>query len=215
MFEQKCLWTCTMTVAEQAIAVAVEISGAVQTTAEQVAAETAEISGAAQTVAEQATAGAAEISGAAQPVAEQATAVAAKISSATAATELLARPGFAGSDRYRQMFGGPKTDVMAAKTEATVTKSDSWREWHERLETKHPGMLVGRTPKRSVKVGAMEGMWWHVANAAMKQLHHLAPAVGDAPAHEMAYSVLTEIRRAQHSNSQVKLKLQSARWKML
>ena len=76
-------------------------------------------------------------------------------------------------------------------------------------------MLTGRTSKRSVKVGAVEGMWWHVANAAMKQLHHLAPAVGDAPAHEMAYSVLTEMRRAQHSSSQVKLKLQAARWQML
>ena len=141
--------------------------------------------------------------------------MAAKISSATAATELLPRPGFAGSDRYKQMFGGTQIDVVAAETEAAVTKSDSWREWHERLETKHPGMLEGRTSKRSVKCGAMEGMWWHVANAAMKQLHHLTPAVGEAPAHEMAYSVLTEMRRAQHSSSQVKLKLQSARWQML
>ena len=113
------------------------------------------------------------------------------------------------------MFDEPQVGVMAAETEATMTKSDSWREWHEPLEAKHPGILMERTSKHSVNVGAMEGMWWHVANAAMKQLRHLASAVGDAPAHEVAYSVLTEMHRAQHNSSQVKLELQVARWQML
>ena len=46
----------------------------------------------------------------------------------------------------------------------------------------------------------------------MKQVHHLTLAVEDAPAHEMAYSVLAEMRRAELNSNQVKLKMQATRW---